>query len=194
MSPAAAASHSLAEGGLPTKGRVGMACLILTESSFFAIFVVAHLFYAGKSLSGPYENVLEAPVLASICLLSSSLSIVLAIRALGRGARTAFLGWWALTIALGLEFLLATGFEWARLIGQGLTIRSNLLGTTYYSLVGFHALHVTLGLAMLSLVLVLGIGGHVRARDAERCELLSWYWHFVDVVWIVVFTTVYVVR
>ncbi len=194
MSPQAAPIISAADGRLAAKGRVGMACLILTESSFFAIFVVAHLFYSGKSLSGPYEDVLVAPVLASICLLSSSLSIVLATRALGRGARGAFLGWWAVTIALGLEFLVATGFEWTRMIGQGLTIRSNLLGTTYYSLVGFHALHVTLGLTMLSLVLVLGLSGRVRAAHAERCEVLSWYWHFVDAVWIVVFTTVYVVR
>ncbi len=194
MSALAAPTDSAPTWSLPSKGRVGMACLILTESSFFGIFVVAHLFYLGKDLNGPYVDVLQAPLLASVCLLSSSLTIVLATRALARGSRGGFLLWWAATIALGLEFLTATSFEWLDLISKGLTIRSNLLGTTYYSLVGFHGLHVTFGLSMLTLVLVLGLVGHVRQEHAERCEILSWYWHFVDAVWVVVFSVVYLIR
>jgi cytochrome c oxidase subunit 3/cytochrome o ubiquinol oxidase subunit 3 len=180
---------------LPSKGRVGMAGLIVTESSFFAIFVVAYLFYVGKSLTGPYPaDVLELPILGSICLLSSSVTIVLAVRALRAGGAGRFALWWLATILLGLEFLVGTGLEWYGLIyAHGLTIGTNLFGTTFYSLVGFHALHVFIGLVLLSFVLVMALLGHVRSEHAERTEILSWYWHFVDTVWIVVFTVVYVV-
>lgn len=180
---------------LPDKGKVGMACLILTESSFFAIFVVAYLFYIGKSLNGPYPaDVLELPILGSICLLSSSVTIMLAIRALRGGAVGTFCAWWLVTILLGLEFLIGTGVEWYGLIvDHGLWIGTNLFGTTFYSLVGFHAFHVTVGLLMLSLVLIFGLTGKLRPEHAERTEILSWYWHFVDTVWIVVFTVVYVI-
>ncbi len=180
---------------LPSKGRVGMAGLILTESSFFAIFVVAYLFYIGKSLVGPYPaGVLELPILGTVCLLSSSVTIVLAVRALRAGLVSRFVIWWLVTILLGAEFIAGTVLEWYGLIYEhGLTIRTNLFGTTFYSLVGFHALHVLVGLLLLSLVLVLALLGHVRQEHAERTEILSWYWHFVDTVWIVVFTVVYVI-
>lgn len=180
---------------MPDKGKVGMACLILTESSFFAIFVVAYLFYIGKSLNGPYPaDVLDLPILGSICLLSSSVTIVLAIRALRAGSRSGFILWWLLTILLGLEFLIGTGVEWYGLIaGHGLWIDTNLFGTTFFSLVGFHAFHVFVGLSLLTLVLIFGITGRLTAEHAERTEILSWYWHFVDTVWIVVFTVVYVI-
>jgi len=169
--------------------------LIAAEAAIFTIFVVAYLFYVGKSLSGPLPNqVLHAPIVLTICLLSSSLTIHLAVAAL-RDARTrAFLLWWAFTIALGAVFLGGTAREWHHLIYDvGLTIRTNLFGTSYYSLVGLHAFHVTVGLLGLSLVLVLGLGEHVRREHAGRLDVLSLYWHFVDAVWVVVFTVVYVI-
>lgn len=180
---------------LPDKGKVGMLLLILAESSFFAIFVVAYLFYIGKSLNGPFPaDVLDLPILGSICLLSSSLTIMVAIRALRAGQVGRFNLWWLVTILLGLEFLIGTGVEWYGLIVKhGLWIDTNLFGTTFYSLVGFHAFHVTIGLLMLSLVLFFGLTGRLTPEHAERTEILSWYWHFVDTVWIVVFTVVYVV-
>ena len=182
-------------GSRTSKGRVGMACMILTESALFTIFVVAYLFYIGKSLNGPYpKDVLELPVLATIALLSSSISVTLAVRALRRGQMAAFNLWWFVTIVLGGYFLVATGIEWDSLIyGHNLTIWTNLFGTTYYTLVGFHAGHVTVGLMLLALVLILSLRGSVHAAHAERVEVLSWYWHFVDAVWVVVFTTVYVI-
>jgi cytochrome c oxidase subunit 3 len=180
---------------LPARGRVGILCLILTESAFFSIFVAAYIYYIGKSLTGPYpREVLSPPILNTICLLSSSLTIVLAVRALRAGNTRSFGLWWLITLLLGLEFMGGTAMEWHRLIyWDGLTIRTNLFGTTYYSLVGLHALHVTVGLVMILIVMVLTAGGHVKQRDAERAELLSWYWHFVDAVWVVVFLTVYVI-
>src|SRR6266478_968714 len=131
---------------LPYRGKVGMACLIFAESAIFTIFVVAYIFYVGKSLSGPTpREVLETPIFYTVCLLSSSLTIHFAGKALERGRRAAFLLLWLLTIALGAFFLYGTGQEWHRFIYErGLTISTNLFGTTYYSLVGLHAFHVTL--------------------------------------------------
>jgi cytochrome c oxidase subunit 3 len=180
---------------LPSPGRAGMVALLVTESAFFSIFVVAYLFYVGKSLAGPTPaQVLHLPILASVLLLSSSATITRALRALRAGSQGSFRGWWAVTLLLGASFILLTAREWARLIGsEGLTIATNLFGTTFYTLVGLHALHVTIGLSVITLILVLALRGHVDARHAERTEIFSWYWHFVDGVWVVVFLTVYVV-
>jgi len=180
---------------LPRRGRMGMLALILTESAFFSIFVVAYIFYLGKSLTGPFpREVLSPPILNTICLLSSSVTIVFSIWALRAGAIRTFAIWWFITFALGLEFLTGTALEWRRLIyHEGLTIRTNLFGTTYYSLVGLHALHVTVGLLLILVVMVLTMCGYMNERHVERTDVLSWYWHFVDAVWVVVFLTVYVI-
>ena len=99
-----------------------------------------------------------------------------------------------MTIALGTIFLAGTFREWRHLIyDEGLTIQTNLFGTTYYSLVGLHAFHVTAGLLALATMAIFTLLGHVRQEHAERAEVLSMYWHFVDVVWVVVFLVVYVI-
>jgi cytochrome c oxidase subunit 3 len=187
--------ESSAAWKLPYRGRVGMACLIFAESAIFTIFVVAYLFYLGKSLSGPTpRDVLETPIFYTICLLSSSLTIHFAGKFLERGRRGAFLLLWLLTIALGALFLYGTGQEWHRMIYEhGLSISTNLFGTTYYSLVGLHAFHVTAGLIMLSIVLLFGLAGRVGPEQSARVDVLSMYWHFVDAVWVIVFTVVYVI-
>jgi len=171
-----------------------MACLIIAESAIFTIFVVAYLYYMGKSLTGPTpREVLETPIFFTVCLLSSSLTIHLASKLLERGKRGGFLVLWLLTIVLGALFMYGTVREWHRLIYEhGLTISSNLFGTTYYSLVGLHATHVTVGLLMLTIVLLFGLAGRVGQEQSARIDVLSMYWHFVDAVWVVVFTVVYV--
>ena len=183
-----------ADWKLPYRGKVGMACLIAAESAIFTIFVVAYLFYAGKSLTGPTpREVLEPPIFYTICLLSSSLTIHFASRLLERGKRGGFLVLWFLTIILGCLFLYGTGQEWHRLIYDlGLTISTNVFGTTYYSLVGLHAFHVTAGLILLTIVLFFGLADRVGPEQSARVGVLSLYWHFVDGVWVVVFTVVYV--
>lgn len=180
---------------MPDRGTVGIAFLIITETVLFTIFVVAYLVYIGKSLSGPMpKDVLDLPILATICLLSSSITIVLAEHALKKGHLGSFKLWWIATIALGLEFLAATGVEWHKLIyKEHLTIRTNLFGTTYYSLVGLHASHVIVGMAFLLLVMAVTLAGFPIHTQFRRVRFLSWYWHFVDAVWVVVFTVVYVV-
>jgi len=179
---------------LPYRGKVGMACLIFAESAIFTIFVVAYLFYVGKSFLGPTpRDVLETHIFYTICLLSSSLTIHFAAKFLERGRRGPFLLLWLLTITLGALFLYGTGQEWHRLIyDHGLTMSTNLFGTTYYSLVGLHAFHVTAGLIMLSIVLLFGLARRVGPEQSARVGVLSLYWHFVDAVWVVVFTVVYV--
>ena|SRR5579864_3992085 len=183
------------EWKLPSRGRVGMLCLIAAETGIFSIFVVAYLYYIGKSVTGPFPaDVLELPIFISICLLSSSLTIHWAVRSLEHGRTARFQLWWFVTIALGLIFLVGTAREWHRLIyDHGLTISTNLFGTTYYSLVGLHASHVTAGLLALSIVMTLALTGKVKPEHWERTEVLSLYWHFVDVVWVIVFTVVYLV-
>jgi cytochrome c oxidase subunit 3/cytochrome o ubiquinol oxidase subunit 3 len=177
-----------------SRGRAGVIGFIVAETSLFAVFVVAYLFYLGKSLTGPYPaDVLEVPVLGTICLLSSSVSVALATRALAAGRVARAGAWLSVTVVLGLAFLAGTAQEWRRLIVErGFTIGTNLFGTTFYPLVGLHASHVILGLVMLSLCVVFACTGALRAAHADRVELVSWYWHFVDGVWVVVFTVVYV--
>jgi cytochrome c oxidase subunit III len=183
------------EWKLPARGEVGMYSLICAESAIFTIFVVAYLFYIGKSLSGPMpKDVLSVPIFYTICLLSSSLTIHFATKSLREGKVRSFAAWWLLTITLGAIFLYGTASEWHRLIYEdGLTITTNLFGTTYYSLVGLHGFHVVVGLLALSTVMAFTIFGAVKQEHAERIDVLSLYWHFVDAVWIVVFTVVYVI-
>jgi len=185
----------LSAGPSLSRGPVGMAGLIIAESAIFTIFIVAYLFYLGKSLSGPTpQQVLTLPVVNTICLLSSSATITCAVRALGRGHKPSFGVWWFVTIALGSFFLFGTGREWMRLIFEkGLTISTNLFGTTFYSLVGLHASHVIVGLVALLVVFTLTVFGAVRSAHAKRIEVLAIYLHFVDVVWIGVFTVVYII-
>lgn len=180
---------------LPDRGAVGISFLIITETALFTIFVVAYLVYIGRSVSGPQpKDVLDIPVIASICLFSSSGTIVFAEKALHRGALGAFKLWWAITIVLGLEFLIATGVEWWKLIYEdGLTISTNLFGTTFYSLVGLHASHVIVGMFFLLLVMGVTLAGFPIETQLRRVMFLSWYWHFVDGIWVVVFTVVYII-
>lgn len=179
---------------LPERGPVGMICLIIAEASIFLIFVVAYVFYLGKSATGPQpRDVLDVPVFMTVCLLSSSATIGFAVAALRRGSLGLFLTGWVATLALAGTFLAGTALEWNHLIVEkGLTIRTNLFGTTFYSLVGLHAFHVTVGIVFFLVVLGLALSRRVGREHAPRVHVLAMYWHFVDAVWIVVFLVVYV--
>lgn len=195
MSETAVIPHSTNEvWKLPSRGVVGMTCLILAEAAIFLIFVVAYIYYLGKSLSGPTpRDVLTLPIFTTICLLSSSLTIHFAVMGLHAGKREMCSVWLAATLLLGGIFLGGTGLEWYHLIyHDGLSIRTNLFGSTFYSLVGLHATHVIVGLFMLSLALLFSLRGAITSKHTERLEVLSLYWHFVDGVWVVVFLVVYV--
>lgn len=194
MSEAASIAPPKEEWILPSRGIVGMICLIVAEASIFIIFVVAYIFYMGKSLSGPTpKEVLTLPIFTSICLLSSSLTVHAAVSALSKSKRNLCSLWLAATVLLGGIFLAGTAHEWYDLIyNDGLTISTNLFGTTFYSLVGLHASHVLVGLIMLSLALWFSLRGQMTHEHTEKLEVLSLYWHFVDGVWVIVFLVVYV--
>ena len=181
---------------LPARGPVAMYLLIAAETAIFTIFVVAYIFYIGKSATGPQpRDVLHVPIFLTICLLSSSLTIHVAVKLLKSGRVFSFALWWLLTIVLGAIFLAGTFREWHHLIyDEGLTIQANLFGTTYYSLVGLHALHVTVGLLALLTVMIFTFLGDVRKQHAERAEVLSLYWHFVDVVWIGLYSSLFLLK
>jgi cytochrome c oxidase subunit 3/cytochrome o ubiquinol oxidase subunit 3 len=133
-------------------------------------------------------------IFTTICLLSSSLTVHLAEGALKKDRHSQFCLWWAATIGLGVVFLAGTAYEWSKLIQEHhLTISRNLFGTTYYTLVGFHAAHVTGGVILMSVVLGLALRRQITEKNHTGVQMVAWYWHFVDVVWIVVFTLVYIV-
>jgi cytochrome c oxidase subunit 3/cytochrome o ubiquinol oxidase subunit 3 len=169
----------------------------VSEVALFGTLIVTYLFYLGRDVVGPTPAVaLKLPLvlLMTACLLASSVTIHLAERTLERGNQGGFIGWWLATILLGAAFLGGTAFEWHDLIYRhGLTISRNLFGTTYYTLVGLHALHVTGGVTIMLIVLGLALARRVTAANHAPAGLVSWYWHFVDGVWVVVFTVVYLV-
>jgi cytochrome c oxidase subunit 3/cytochrome o ubiquinol oxidase subunit 3 len=175
-----------------TPGQWGLLSFLLSEVALFSTLIVTYIFYLGKDVVGPTPAValsLKLVLGTTACLLASSGTIHMAERTLARGGRGGFLLWWTATIVLGVVFLVGTGFEWHDLIyNHQLTISRNLFGTTYYTLVGLHALHVTGGVVVMTIVLGLALAR--QAREAG-VGLVGWYWHFVDGVWVVVFTVVY---
>src|SRR5262245_47711460 len=184
-----------AEHGL-TPNQWGMLAFLASEASLFTTLIVVYLAYLKVDQEGPTAAVLSLPLVigTTICLLASSVTVHLAMRSLGLDNRAAFVRWWLATIVLGVMFLLGTAYEWRTLIVEhGLTISRNLFGSTYYTLVGFHALHLSAGVLVMLIVLGLTIARLLTTKDRAGAELVSWYWHFVDVVWVAVFTVVYVV-
>ncbi|HEY7327104.1 MAG TPA: heme-copper oxidase subunit III [Gemmataceae bacterium] len=179
----------------------GMIAFLFSEATFFSTLIMVYIVYIGADAQpGGRGGPTPAGVLSmglviftTICLLSSSATIHFAERALRRGSEASFRLWWAATIVLGIVFLAGTAYEWRELIAHGLTVQRNLFGTTYYTLVGFHGAHVTVGVIVMLILLMLALGRQVTARNPHGVELVSWYWHFVDGVWVVVFTVVYIV-
>ena len=179
-----------------SKYQVGMIAFLLSEVAFFSTLIVTYIIFLGKDTSGPTPAVLSLPLVicTTICLLSSSGTIHMAERSLHAGSRPGFFRWWSATIALGVLFLLGTAYEWYNLITrEGLTINRNLFGSTYYTLVGFHGLHVTAGVILMLTILGLAARRQITGDRPAAVQLTSWYWHFVDAVWVAVFTVVYLV-
>jgi cytochrome c oxidase subunit 3/cytochrome o ubiquinol oxidase subunit 3 len=178
-------------------GQWGMISFLVSEVALFGTLILTYLFYLGKDVVGPTPAAaLKLPLVlcTTACLLASSLTIHLAERALERGKQGGFILWWLATIALGAVFLGGTAFEWHDLISRyHLTISRNLFGTNYYTLVGLHALHVTGGVTIMLIVLGLALARQVTSANRAGVGLVAWYWHFVDGVWVVVFTVVYLV-
>lgn len=175
----------------------GMLAFLVSEVAFFGTLITAYVAYIGHDIAGPTPpEALSLPLAigTTLCLLASSVTIHFAEGRLLRGHEGGFLVAWMLTIILGIAFMLGTAHEWHELMTQHrLTISRNLFGTTFYTLVGFHGLHVTIGILMMLIVFGLMVARRLSARNQQVVQLVSWYWHFVDGVWIVVFTVVYLV-
>jgi cytochrome c oxidase subunit 3/cytochrome o ubiquinol oxidase subunit 3 len=173
--------------------KVGMLAFLVTEVAFFSTLVVTYLFYLDE-VRPTARVVFSMPVtiVSSICLLSSSLTIHQAIKLLERNELARFRAWFGGTILLGILFLVGTAFEWKEIIvDHGVTIATNMFGTAYFTVVGFHAAHVTIGVLLMSVFFGCAMAGRVTARQTKPAELISWYWHFVDAVWVVIFSVVY---
>ena len=170
--PADAMEAPVAKNVNLNRGKLGMICLICSEITFFGTLLATYMFYIGRDLEPPFAqdtlDISVAPMKVlfnSIFLLTSSIWIV----------------------------LVGTGMEWyGMMVDDGLTIRTNLFGSTFYTVVGFHAGHVCGGLIVLTIVFILTMCGFMHKRHAHKVDMLSWYWHFVDGIWIAVFLIVYI--
>jgi cytochrome c oxidase subunit III len=185
------------EGNM-SPAKVGMLAFLVSEASFFGTLIMAYIYFLRQTTHGDPNpsQVFRLPIVlgASACLFASSATIHQAEKSLRLGSIRKFLEWWWVTIALGVVFLSATAYEWSELIGRwGLTISRNLFGTTYFTLVGFHAFHVSVGVIVMAIVFFLAWRGQITDRNKTGVEVVSWYWHFVDAVWLVVLSLVYLI-
>jgi heme/copper-type cytochrome/quinol oxidase subunit 3 len=168
-----------------------------SECLFFGGFISAYLLYRDRSLTGPYpKDLYDIPFtsVSSFILLMSSVTMVLALSAIQRGELRTMRVWLTTTALLGILFVSGQAFEFTQFYREGLRLDSNMFGTTFFVLTGFHGAHVTVGILLLGSIVALSMRGKISQEQALNVELAGLYWHFVDVVWIVIFTLVYLVQ
>jgi len=167
-----------------------------SDCMFFGSLIATYLVYQGKSIAGPLPaDVFSIPVtsVSTFVLLMSSMSMVLSYAALTRGNIKAYRIWLASTAILGATFLAFQVFEFRDFVQHGLTPKTNLFGTTFFTLTGFHGAHVTLGVIwLLSLLFQSFRKGGASAENNLDLDLAALYWHFVDVVWLFLFASIYI--
>ncbi|MGH7567730.1 MAG: cytochrome c oxidase subunit 3 [Gemmatimonadales bacterium] len=170
---------------------IGSECLL------FGSLISTYLIYKGKSLAGPTpQEILNIPLTSgsTFVLLMSSLMMVLALAAVQRGDQRWGRIWLFCTAFLGILFLAGQVYEFNHFVGEGLTLSRNLFGATFYVLTGTHGAHVTVGVIWLLTLFGIGLRGGLTPDRALTVEIAGLYWHFVDVVWIVIFTLVYLIQ
>jgi cytochrome c oxidase subunit III len=204
-----AAPHHHTSTGL-SNTKIAVWAFIGSECFFFMSLISTYLIYKGRSVVGPFPHdacspplcdvarpaILDIPVTSqsTFVLLMSSLAMVLAHAAVVRGDRKYSKVWLALTAALGATFLGYQAYEFTSFVHEGLTIKTNLFGSTFFTLTGFHGAHVTAGVIWLITLLFIDIRRGLGPRDAVNVDICALYWHFVDVVWIAIFTLIYLIR
>ncbi len=167
---------------------------IASESIFFLMLILAYVNFHKSVTTGPTAaNSLDPYVTGvfSVFLLASSFTVWLAGKSLRNKNHAGLKLWLFVTIILGAVFIFGQGLEWSGLFGRGITISSNVFGSTFFTLTGFHGFHVCVGLLMLLILLGLSLAGDFKGPKSDAVECVSLYWHFVDGVWIVVFSVVY---
>ncbi len=168
-----------------------------SECLFFGGFIAAYLLYRDRSVNGPYpKDLYDIPFtsVSSFILLMSSVSMVLALSAIQRGDVRVMRIWLTTTALLGVLFLSGQAFEFTQFYRDGLTLDANMFGTTFFVLTGFHGAHVAVGVLILGSIVALSTRGKITQENALNVELAGLYWHFVDIVWIVIFTLVYLLQ
>jgi len=176
--------------------KLAMWAFLGSECLLFGALISAFFLYRGKSQSGPTaEDVYDIPFtsVSSFVLLMSSLTMVLALSAIQRGDHRRLRVWLMATALLGASFIAGQVYEFTTFIREGLTIKTNLFGSSFFVLTGFHGVHVTLGVVMLLSLWNLSLRGRLGQEKAEVIEIAGLYWHFVDVVWILIFTVIYLI-
>ncbi|MBF6568649.1 MAG: heme-copper oxidase subunit III [Candidatus Binataceae bacterium] len=177
-----------------SRSKLATSLFILSEANFFAILIIAYVYYHAIGGGGPTARNSLDPWRTgafSVSLFASSVTMWLADRSLRRGRRRGHQLWLIVTMLLGAIFLVGQGTEYAHLILSGVTWSANLFGTTFFTLTGFHGLHVFAGLCALAIVTLVAQTGELTERRRQAFEAVGLYWHFVDGVWIVIFTIVY---
>ncbi len=188
-------SHHATATGVSNE-KLGMWVFLGSECLLFGALIATYLVYKGRSVNGPYpKDVYDIPFtsVSSFVLLMSSLTMVLALSAIGRGDERRLRIWLIGTALLGSTFLAGQVYEFTAFVREGLNLRTNLFGSSFFVLTGFHGAHVTLGVLMLLALANLSRKGRLPKEKAEVVEIIGLYWHFVDVVWIVIFTVVYLI-
>ena len=170
---------------------------LASDCLFFGSFIAAYLLYRGRSLVGPYPaDLYDIPFtsVSAFVLLMSSVTMVLALAAVQRGNIRNLRIWLFATAILGTLFIAGQAYEFTEFYHEGLTLSTNLFGTTFFVLTGFHGAHVTLGVFILLSLFIVSLRGGIQQKDSHTIELAGLYWHFVDIVWIVIFTLVYLIQ
>ena len=187
--------HEATSTGLPNT-KLAMWLFLASDCLLFGALISTYVLYRGASLVGPYPSeVFDIPYtsVSSFVLLASSLTMVLALAAIQRGEMGRMRVWLLATGLLGMTFVGGQVYEFTTFYREGLTLSTNLFGTTFYVLTGFHGTHVGVGVLMLLSLVAMSFTGRITPRDTMAVELVGLYWHFVDIVWIVIFTVVYLI-
>ncbi len=199
MSQAATVAHDdhhYTSTGIPS-WKVGFWAFIGSECLFFASLISTYMVYKGRSVVGPYpEEILDIPLtsVSTFVLLMSSLAMVLALDGIQRGSRKLTLTWLGAVILLGATFLGFQVYEFNHFVHEGLTIGTNVFGSSFFVLTGFHGAHVTGGVIWLLTLWILAARGRLTSADSLKVEIAGLYWHFVDIVWIAIFTLIYLIQ
>jgi heme/copper-type cytochrome/quinol oxidase subunit 3 len=187
--------HEATSTGLPNT-KLAMWIFLASDVLLFGALITSYVVYRGRSVVGPYpKDVFDIPYtsVSSFVLLASSLTMVLALASIQRGDVGRMRLWLLATAMLGLTFVGGQVYEFTTFYREGLSLTTNLFGTTFYVLTGFHGTHVAIGILMLLSVFSLSFSGQITQKDSMTIELVGLYWHFVDIVWIVIFTIVYLI-
>jgi heme/copper-type cytochrome/quinol oxidase subunit 3 len=167
-----------------------------SDCMFFGALIATYMVYRGQSILGPYPiDIIDVPIttISTFVLLCSSFSMVQALAATNRNDQGGIQKWLLATAFMGLIFIGFQAYEFNAFLGEGLRIDTNLFGTTFFTLTGFHGAHVTLGIVWLLILFVMGRKGRLGPASALDVEIVGLYWHFVDIVWIVIFTLLYLI-